>query len=256
MEFQKAKILLEKMTALLRSMSADEQNVSAIEQDLMRSYIQQFYELFLEQGGLGTSAPQRNSPAVAEKIELIKPERKEPAPPPVQEPAPQIIVKKSKPANPPAPEKTVSFETEYKPPRIIDLPDSLKDLTEEQTPPPRTAPPEATKFNSTKVRVSEEVRELFETPQARELSEKLGELPIPDLTKAMGLNEKIFTINELFDGDQGAFKSVLQVLNNLKSFEQAQEYLITDVVNEFNWTDPGKQKKAKNFIKLIRRRYN
>ena len=254
MDLQKAKILLEKMNALFNSMNADADGISAIEVDLMRNYIQQFYEAFLaasegtppaakqQQTVIATPPPPPPPPQPRKKVEVIKPKPTPPPPPPAPEPKPA----------PPKPQDLELETSESKAPRVIELPDSLKDLTDDATPPP--AP--AAKFNSTKIDIPEDVEDLFESSQAKELSEKLGELPIPDLTKAMGLNEKIFTINELFDGDQNTFNSVLQVLNGLNNYKQAKEYLVTDVVNQFNWTDKSKKKKAKNFIKLIRRRYN
>lgn len=256
MDLQKAKILLEKMNALFNSMNTDAASISSIEMDLMRNYTQQFYEIFLIGHQQPSPSPTRSVPTPPlpprKKIEVIKPTLETP-PPPVQEAAPP-------PPPPPPVEENLSktsileLETnETKAPRVIELPDSLRDLTDEATPTPQ---PVQKKFNSTKVEIPEEVEELFESSQARELSEKLGELPIPDLTKAMGLNEKIFTINELFDGDQNKFNSVLQVLNGLHSYEQAKEYLASEVVADFHWTEKDKKKKAKNFIKLIRRRYN
>ncbi|MEZ4933421.1 MAG: hypothetical protein R2788_15035 [Saprospiraceae bacterium] len=47
MDLQKSKLLLDKINALYNNMSADRNNVSIIEKDLMKSYIQQLYESFL-----------------------------------------------------------------------------------------------------------------------------------------------------------------------------------------------------------------
>ncbi len=101
----------------------------------------------------------------------------------------------------------------------------------------------------------EEVEVLFEKPPARELAEKLQELPIQDLRRAMGINERIFTINELFGGDQNAFDATVDRLNRFASFEQAKAYLIKEVAVPFGWTDPQKKEIAKNFIRLVRRLY-
>ena len=47
MDLTKAKILLDKINRLYRSMSLDEDNVAPIERDLMRDYIKQLYATFL-----------------------------------------------------------------------------------------------------------------------------------------------------------------------------------------------------------------
>jgi hypothetical protein len=72
----------------------------------------------------------------------------------------------------------------------------------------------------------------------------------------MGLNEKIFTINELFGGDGKAFDTALKTLNTFNSFDQAKAYLSENIAGQYDWNERGRKKKAINLIKLIRRRYN
>ena len=52
-----------------------------------------------------------------------------------------------------------------------------------------------------------------------------------DLTKAMGINERMLTVNELFDGDNSAFKAALSALNGLDSYEAAKSYISTQLIN-------------------------
>ena len=73
--------------------------------------------------------------------------------------------------------------------------------------------------------------------------------------KAMGLNERILTVNELFGGDANAFKKVMTDLNQLRNFDEAKQYLATNVVEKYDWTKRNKKSKAKILIKTIRRRY-
>lgn len=263
MDLKKTKILLEKINALHKSMGTDANNIAAIEKDLMRNYIQQFYEAFLADVPASPTIP-KPTPA----IEIIKSTSStqritKPSPPKVEVPEPEVIRPKPKPA----------AKKPYTPPRIIDLPDSLKELTETAPPPPPPKPkpkpapaavasppppppPPAPERVSAKTDVSEEMEELFELPKAKELSDKLSNLPIHDLTKAMGLNEKIFTINELFGGDQAAFDSAVTMMNKLDNFEQAKAYLLENVAVQYKWTSRNRKKKARNFIKLVIRRYS
>ncbi len=88
------------------------------------------------------------------------------------------------------------------------------------------------------------------------MSEKLGELPIQDIKKAMGLNERIFTVNELFGGEQTTFDTTLSELNSLRSFDEAKDYLIRNVAARFDWASKSRRGKAKEFIKLVKRRFN
>jgi hypothetical protein len=228
MDFQKAGILLEKINALYKNLSADGGRVSGIEKDLMRAYLQQFYEQFLP---LSDSQTETAEPVVVDfsvqvpkekkKVEILKPAVETPPPPPPPPP----------PA--PAPKKPLVAEV-------------VEEEDEEEETPVVVHKGDAP---------DEELENLFEHHQARELSEKLSELPIPDLNKAMGLNERIFTINELFDGDQEAYKQTIQVLNGFHSFDDAKNYLVKEIAIRFNWAHGSKKNKAKNFIKLVRRRY-
>ncbi len=243
MDLQKAKITLDKINALYKNMSADARNISTIEKDLMRSYIQQLYESFIDLSQ--QTAPQplevvkptpkqhfttpEYTPPPAPKLELdiVEEKTREPEPAPKMEEAP-----KPAPAPPPPP-----------PPPVQKV---------EPAPPPAPAHPQpiAPKVDNA------ELEELFTVTSARELSEKLGEMPITDIRKAMGLNERIFTVNELFGGDQAAFDETLSNLNYLPGYEAAKNYLINGVASKYNWSSKDKKSKAKTFIKLVKRRYN
>lgn len=253
MDLKKAKILLEKINALHKSMSADASNVASIEKDLMRSYVQQYYEIFLDdmpQTPMAVEAPAAveiiKSSSSAKTTQKASPPKLE-----VTEPAPR-------PETPaPTPRKA------YTPPRIIDLPDSLKDITEAQPTPPPPAPKPKPKPAQAQIapktaapEVGEDLAELFEMPKAKELSDKLSTLPITDLKKAMGLNEKIFTINELFGGDQAAFDTAIATMNRLDNFDQAKAYLIENAAIQYKWTSRNRKKKARTFIKLVMRRFS
>jgi hypothetical protein len=102
---------------------------------------------------------------------------------------------------------------------------------------------------------SDEMLEIFEETQINEVSDRLSMTPIADLTKAMGINEKIFTVRELFNKDQERFMSTMSHLNSCVNFEEAKQYLLHGIASENGWDEPSKSKKAANFIKLVQRRY-
>lgn len=268
MDLNRAKIIIEKINSLHKSMGADASHIAAIEKDLMLNYIRQLYEVVLSEEPATTKS--------ASKVEIIK---STPKPKPIKKstPAPKPVVREiivpdevEEIQAPPvvAPPKPVR-----KAPRVIDVPDVLAEYKApaptprpKPTPPPPppppapvakpTPPPPAPKPTPAPTySASEDMEELFEHGSARELSEKLSNLPIRDLRKAMGLNEKIFTMNELFGGNQPAYDQAMSELNALSNFEQAKAYLIQNVANKYEWTKQSKKKKAQNFIKLVRRRY-
>ena len=86
------------------------------------------------------------------------------------------------------------------------------------------APPPPPKVVESKM--SEEHEELFEIKEATDLSERLSQSPIKDLNKAMGINERILTTNELFDGNGDAMKDALSTINRLSNFNEAKDYLL------------------------------
>lgn len=103
--------------------------------------------------------------------------------------------------------------------------------------------------------ISDELMEMFDETTPTELSDKIALIRIADLNKSMSINERIFTQKELFSNDQAQFQKVLSDLNKLDSFSSAKKYLINNVIDKYDWSNPSKVKKVSNFIKLVRRRF-
>ena len=256
MNVKQAKILLEKINRLFQSMTMDE-HISEIEKELMRNYIKQMYEEFMPNNTSASVPPiaptvekRYVAPPTVEKVEAPKIV----APPKVQRvetpppPPPRIYVPPVEtPVEEPTPEPVPTSAPVAKPkpaPVVGKVPEPVK-----VPPPVYVAPPKPVK-----AKISEEHEELFEEKEATELSEKLSQQPIKDLRKAMGINERILTTNELFDGNGDALKDALSTLNGLKTFDEAKEYL-SNIAGIYNWTARKKKKKAQVFIKLIRRKF-
>lgn len=248
MDLQKAKILLEKINSLYRSMNVDAEHISSIERDLMRNYIRQLYEVFLD---LSESVPVAVTSAAesAKAFPKTVVSKHDFTPPSSLKPTRQGEPPKAEPV-PVAPPPPVAEKQPAAP--SIPLPTPKAEPVEKQVPTPQ---PILT-TSSDKIASNAEMEELFAFSTARELSEKLGESPITDIKKAMGLNESILTRNELFGGDQVAFDTTIAMLNQLRSFEEAKNYLIQHVGSKYDWTSKDRKGKAKIFIKLVKRRYN
>jgi len=97
--------------------------------------------------------------------------------------------------------------------------------------------------------------DLHNSKKIFEVSDRLGSAPIADLTKSIGLNDKISMIRELWADDQFAFNNALGTLNSMGSFEEAKNFILSNYVSSYNWDAPSKINRAKQFIDLIRRRY-
>jgi hypothetical protein len=238
MNLTQAKTQLEKIIALYKSMSADEKNISAIERDLMLGYIRSLYENFLDNSTPSVSPPVENRTA-PNVVSTPKP----PPPPPAP---PKPIVVEAPP--PPAPPKPIVVETPPPPPPPAPEPVRYEAPTPE---PVRYQAPVEREANSG----SAEIDALFENASDKELSDRLANTPLNDLTKAFGLNDRLLMQNELFGNNKAVFDEILKDLNNASSFDSAKGYLI-DFAKRYHWAaNPERQKHAKSFIKTVRRRF-
>jgi hypothetical protein len=122
------------------------------------------------------------------------------------------------------------------------------------TPPPapvaKVTPPPAAPANNVNAAFA-----LFEAATSVENADKWGSTPIADLSKSIGLNDRISMITVLFSNDQHAFNNALTQLNNIGGFEQAKDYMMRNLVTVYNWNEGNKSERAQQFINLVRRRY-
>lgn len=240
MDLQRADIILEKINSLYKSISLSD-NPSAIERDLMLRYVQQLYESFLHDD--------------------ISPKAYEAPKPPPPPPAP-----KPQPA--------------YQPPRIIEVPDNLQRPTStvttpppappQPTPPPPAPQPEPRPEPIAPPQPEQPVRRpdrpapapttpkkyaaLFEFKEASDLSEKLGTRPIQDLTKSLAINDRLLYMNELFGRDLNALNDSLSQLNKYDNLDEAKELLV-QLADRYDWASDDRMGTARDFVRLIRRRY-
>lgn len=237
MDFQKIKVYLDKLNREFARMSKDPENVARIDRDILTSYIRELYDAALSEENSSERMEQPRKAPAPKMVEPVAPPVPPPAPPapppppPVVAPAPVVVVEAPAPP-PPAPE----VKPAPAPPPPEPAPEPVK--------PARVAQPHAGEFEV-----------LFEEKQAKELSEKLSDLPVADLKKAIALNDRLLLTRELFAGDGQAFESAIQQLNALNDFADAKSYLIENCVVRFGWMDKKRIEEAKNFIKLVRRRY-
>ncbi len=225
MKDKKVKRLLEKINHLYKHQEIDGE-LSTIEHDLMLSYIRDLYEQYAFSKEGQSHMKVKDSDQV--KTEKVKEEK--------------IVV---------APvEKVVEVK---KPEPVEIVPDPEPVVKEEVTKAPVK---EKEEKEEVKVESSSELDALFGEVSISDLSDKLASSPIKDLGKAMGINERIFTIQELFGGDQDLFTGTVDALNGFNSFTEAAFFLKNGVASTQDWTSKDKMKKATHFIKLVRRRYS
>lgn len=240
MDIEKSTILLEKINNLHQIIQKDADNISSIEKDLLKDYIKALYESLVDKptsqkADSNSTTTVKNEPVIEVTDELpgssgSKPEEVEAE---IEKP---IEIKKPV----------------YKKPRIIEVPEEIQEELA-STPPKESSEIRHEAPTST---VSDEIEELFDdSDSSQDLSSRLANAPIKDLTKSISINERILTVNELFGGNIGDFDQTLKTLNACTSFKEAKFNILADKAIEYAWSDTKRVKKAKKFIKLIRRRY-
>lgn len=258
MDLLKSKIYLDKLNREYLRMSKDPDNIARIDVDIMASYVRELYDAILSDtvpaaGVLKKSvAAQPPRPVVAEvpvpptvvphvsPVEPVPPAPAPAPPPPVAAPvAPPPVVP---PPPPPAPEPVVVAPVAPEPLSPV-VPETVR------------VEPAATHTKRQHHHAEGDYDNLFEEKQAKELSEKLSEMPIADLRRAIALNDRLLLTRELFAGDGQAFETALNTLNTVGNFSEAKAYLVEHCVVRYGWSDKKRLETAKDFIKLVRRRY-
>lgn len=237
MNIKKIEKQLRKLNQLFETIKEDG-SVSAIEKDLMLSYVRGLYEKIIESQDSSKHATIAKSHKTKEKIEVqevIKEKVKDPVQDNIVNVVMQEVVESNITAGTPEP-NTVSSTSA---PQISSFQETVAQEVVES--PALDAP--------------QEILDLFEFESTNELSDKLSRAPIEDLTKCMGINEKIFTVKELFGGDSSLFTKAMETMDKFTSLEQARDYLVEVVAVDQNWASEVNLKKATKFIKLISRRY-
>jgi hypothetical protein len=233
MDLQKTKIYLDKLNREFARMSKDPENIVRLDVDIMASYVRELYDAILSESS--------HSARAAEPAPTRKPAAPKPADPPAAPPPPAYEAPAPAPMyEPPAPPPPVIEETPAPaaPPVVAPVP---APVVASRSTPPAAIPPG--------------IEILFEEKQAKELADKLSEQPITDLKKSIALNDRLLLTSELFAGDGQAFEKVISAINSCADYEEAKAYLVENCVVRYTWTDKKRLEAAKNFVKLVRRRF-
>jgi hypothetical protein len=267
MNFQNTKLFLDKINRLHRNMTNGD-NISQVEHDLMLQYVRQLYDACLEETTVTLE------PVVVRPQPAPQPiPRKEPEPTPVyvekyvEKPVERVIERPQPAPTPPPPaEKPRVFVYDAPPPVIIQptpkpVEAVLPTVKYEPAPAPQYTPPpvveEVPRHVEQPITLSSIARKhtaIFEYKEATDIMSRLSESPIEDITRAMGLNERILVVRELFKQEQGIFDQALRAFNGFSSFDDAKNVLL-QLAERYDWSAEERREEAKHFIKLVRRRY-
>lgn len=88
----------------------------------------------------------------------------------------------------------------------------------------------------------------------KEVAQKLTDVPIKDLRKAIGINDRYLYINELFAGDEAMFERSVKTLNQFSILPEAEFWMQRELRIKLGWKDENPL--VQQFIHLVRRRFS
>lgn len=248
MDIQRARRFLLKIQTLMDQES--QQELSRLEKDLLKSYIVQLYDSIMDE------APVTQEKAVKTNEIGFTPKPEKPlvqvTEPKVETPTVNI------PEIKPQPPKEMPVEIHYTPPEIVATP-PVTEYKPVHTPvvEPKKEPVHTVHHHQEKpiTNPDEALAKLFELQSHDDVADRFSQQTIQDIQSAMGLNERIFTLKELFGGDKTLFDATCEQLNHLHSFSEAQKLLVSGPAKIFKWGETERIKMAEQFIRIVARRY-
>lgn len=143
------------------------------------------------------------------------------------------------------------------PPAVAPAPIPIPQPKPKPEPAPVSPPPVApipVSIPAPEVNIPAGMEPLFAVKTGTELADKLGEQPVKDLTRALSINDRLLYMNELFGKDLEAMNESLKLLNKLESFDSGRSFLVT-LAGQYHWLEEERIDIARDFIRLIKRRY-
>ncbi|TGD83329.1 hypothetical protein [Hymenobacter wooponensis] len=228
-EVQERDYLLSRFRLYVKSHAQDQQPLAAIVQEFNALLPLTEADLFEE--AAPTPSP---TPAPAVPPAPVAPEKVAPAPP-----APTPVAAAPTPA--PAPEP--------KAPAAPATPSEPRTLVQEA---PAAGVPLYAKLQAEQPAapsLSETLRQ--ERPAAATLAEKAPK--VESLREAISINQRFSFINELFNGENMEYHSVIQHLDTLPNAESAKRYVTENLAAQYNWS--RKEEHVNKLLKLIDRKF-
>jgi len=271
MDIQQAKYHLKRIQAII---DLQDQDLSELDRNILLEDIRKLYEIvvFSETKEKNTadsevlshppSAQKKENPApvAQEATPGAEPLSSDTSPDPVIEKTPPSapFKKPTAPAIPPVTEETPLSEKESSA-------ESIKETHEIET----IHPPSNDRSNqyapsgnhqndtiSQEIETTETYSELFDFKATDDLSEKLGNSRVDQLNHILAINDKILYINHLFGGEAIPFQESLKKFESFYTYEEAKSYASEELVEKYQWTDPGRIETVKQFMKQVRRLYS
>jgi len=134
-----------------------------------------------------------------------------------------------------------------KPQLLFDLQaDDIPTLAQQQPASPR-------EINEAAAQETTSMNDVLKAP-AIEISHKLTEVPVKDLKKAIGINDRFLYINELFRGDEVMYERSIKTINSFSIWPEAEYWIRRELKTKLGWIDADST--VMQFDQLIKRRFS
>ncbi|MFN4315926.1 MAG: hypothetical protein ACK4E0_16670 [Chitinophagaceae bacterium] len=87
-----------------------------------------------------------------------------------------------------------------------------------------------------------------------ELGDRLKDIPIKDLRKAIGINDRFQFINELFRGDEAMYERSIKTINAFSIYPEAEYWISRELKTKLGWL--ADHPVVHQFDQLIKRRFS
>src|SRR6478735_11367424 len=86
-----------------------------------------------------------------------------------------------------------------------------------------------------------------------ELMHSLKDVPIRDLRKGIGINDRFVFISELFRGDEPMYERSIKTINSFNIYPEAEYWMNRELKIKLGWDDT--KEIVKHFYQLVKRRF-
>lgn len=279
MNLEDIKSRIDKLNRYYEFLSSLRGTVSALDRDVLLMQLREFYEavLYAEMNKkvepvqkVEATVPKEKSQIVFAKEEQVE---KKPEPEPIKTIVPEVVENKPEIKEKPVAqfEEKVEIVTPVEEKVIPVLETKVVELVEQPVVKEISKIEESPKIEKVELPIQKEIvapiakqeefefnpdfDELFVFKQATDLAAKLSESPVSDLSKVLGVNEKLLYTRELFGGENAKFTDAVSFFNKAGYFDKARSYIEFNLIEQYNWLSKEKKTTAREFVKLIRRRY-
>ena len=146
-------------------------------------------------------------------------------------------------------QEKANLGAQHKPALLFDPIEDIPTLTHQQ-PIPEEKPTEVQHLiaKGTKDSLNDQLKQ----PKL-ELGDSLQEVPIKDLKKAIGINDKFLFINELFRGDDIMYERSIKTINSFAIYPEAEYWIKRELKLKLGWND--RNHVVQQFDQLVKRRF-